>query len=361
MKIRAAVLERANAPMQLASLTLAAPGPQEVLVAVSHVGVCHTDIGVQATHPLPAVLGHEGAGEVVACGEAVDELSVGDRVVMTYGSCGVCRNCTEDLPSHCFDIPTLNFSGLTQQGGTTLRATDGRAVHGSFFYQSSFASHALAHQRNTIKVPDDLPAEVLAPLGCGVQTGVGAVVNTLRVSAGSTFVCMGAGSVGLSAVMAAKMVGCSKIIAVDTNADRRKIAKGLGATHVLNGDDSVVGEIVAMTGGGADFCFESAGAVATFHAAIECVRMGGHVGLAAVPNWVEGFHFHPGALAMGRTVTGVLEGSSRAKHFIPKMCEWVRKGLLPVHEIVTLYDFENINDALEDLENGRVIKPVLHL
>ncbi|MFK8053425.1 MAG: NAD(P)-dependent alcohol dehydrogenase [Woeseiaceae bacterium] len=361
MKTRAAVLHKHGESMQLENLELAVPTADEVIVQISHVGICHTDIGAQKSQPLPAVLGHEGTGVVIECGDAVDDLAIGDRVVLTYGSCGNCRNCQAELPSHCEQMPALNFSGYSPDGQTTLQDSKGNAVHGSFFYQSSFASHAIANQRNAIKVPDDLPPELLAPLGCGVQTGVGAVVNTLSVPAGSSMVCIGVGSVGLSAVMAAKMVGCTTIIAVDREPSRLEMAEALGATHVLPGNDETVAAVHQITSGGADYCFESAGNVATFHAAIESVRMGGHVGLAAVPEWAKGFHFYPGPLAMGRTITGVLEGSSVAKTFIPKLCDWLRDGSLPLHNIVQTYAFDDINSAIRDLDAGRVIKPVLML
>ncbi|MEO0997368.1 MAG: NAD(P)-dependent alcohol dehydrogenase [Pseudomonadota bacterium] len=359
MRIRAAVLEKPGAELRLRELELAAPGDGELIVEISSCGICHTDIGVQAMVPLPAVLGHEGTGIVVQRGPGVRSLSAGDRVALTFGSCGCCRNCRAGMPSHCFDAVALNFSGLSSSGTTTMRDDEGCAVHGSFFSQSSFASHALVNERNAVRIADDIPHRYLGPLGCGVQTGAGAVLNTLDVPAGSSIVCIGVGAVGLSAVMAAGIRGCREIIAIDTRRARLDLATELGATHTCLASAGMVGEVLEITSGGADFSLDTAGTVDTFHAAIACLRMGGHAGLASVPNWQDGFHFMPSQLALGRTVTGVLEGSSRPQAFIPELCRHFLAGRLPVDRLVQTYPFSGINRALDDLHHGRVVKPVL--
>ncbi|MEL7297123.1 MAG: NAD(P)-dependent alcohol dehydrogenase [Pseudomonadota bacterium] len=350
-----------DSDMHLMPLELAAPRDDEVLIEISHVGICHTDIGVQQQHPLPAVLGHEGYGTVIQCGDTVSDLTIGDRVVLTFGYCGQCRTCTMAEPAHCQQMPALNFSGLDRAGETTLTTTDGQPVHGSFFYQSSFASHAIAHQNNAVRVARDLPPALMATLGCGVQTGAGAVVNTFAAEPGASLVCVGVGSVGLSAIMAARIARCQWIIAVDPNPQRRQVALEVGATHVFDAADDWVGEVQTISDGGADYCLDTAGLVTTLHAALDCVRPGGHVALATVPHWSEGFHFHPAALAMGRTLTGIVEGSSNPQVFIPQLAQWVANGALPLDTIVTEYPFEAINTALDDLAAGRVIKPVLVL
>lgn len=355
MNITAAVLEAPNAPFVFRELRLAKPAPDELIVRITSSGICHTDIGVQNHHPLPAVLGHEGEGVVDQCGAAVTEFQVGDRVALSFGSCGCCAQCRVDTPAHCAQMAAFNFTGLSPTGNRTLSA----GVHGSFFYQSSFASHALVNSRNAIKVPHDLPHHLLGPLGCGVQTGVGAVINTLAVERGSSIVCIGAGAVGLSAIMGAKIAGCRVIVAVDFSASRLKLATSLGATHVFQASDNTLADVLALTGGGADYCIDSAGTESTFHDALNCVRVGGHVGLAAVPNWQEGFHFMPGPLAMGRTVTGIVEGSSDPKRFIPQLCQWIVDGQLPVERLITTYPYSRINQAVDDLRYARVIKPVV--
>ncbi len=359
MRIRAAVLEAPGEPMRFSELELDEPEDDELIVRITSAGICHTDIGIQPHVPTPIVLGHEGTGIVERCGAAVSSLSVGDRVALTFGSCGGCRNCTAGLPSHCFDMFGLNLAGYSRHGDTTLRSSNGGAVHGSFFYQSSFASHALVNERNAIRLPQDAQQAYLGPLGCGVQTGAGAVLNTLAAKPGTSIVCFGVGAVGLSAVMAARLAGCDNIIAVDLIDARLKMASELGAHHSLLADETIDEAIRDLTAGGADYSIDSAGTVQTFHSTIASVRMGGHAALAAVPNWADGFHFQPEALALGRTVTGVLEGSSRPASFIPRLYEWFRQGQLPIDRLVTLYPFSRINEAMDDLAQGRVIKPVV--
>lgn len=362
MRITAAVFEQRNEPFALRNLELASPGDGELIVEILATGICHTDLGMQAFHPTPSVLGHEGCGRVIECGPGVKTLSKGDLVVLTFGSCGSCGNCHRDLPSHCEHMMALNFGGKSPSGELTLKTEDGEGVHGSFFSQSSFASHALVTERNAITIsdPDASPA-MLAPLGCGVQTGAGAVTNTLDVGQGSSFVCFGVGAVGLSGIMAAKLRGCETIIAVDLHKDRLDLALELGATHVLEGNPEAGKAITELTKGGADYALETAGTLDTFHNAISCTRMGGHTAIVTVPNWAEGFHFNAADLALGRTVTGVLEGSSRPQQFIPQLYEWFQQGQMPLDKMVKEYPFNDINQALKDLESGKTIKPVLVL
>lgn len=360
MQIRAAVFEQRSQPFVLRDLELSGPGEGELIVEVLATGICHTDIGMQAFHPLPSVLGHEGCGRVLECGAGVKNLKPGDLVVLTFGSCGSCHNCHRDLPSHCEHMMALNFGGKSANGELTLKTADGQGVHGSFFSQSSFASHALVTERNAIAIDDPAASPaMLAPLGCGVQTGAGAIINTLKVEAGSSLVCFGVGAVGLSGIMAAKLQGCKTIIAVDINPQRLSLAEDLGATHSLIGDGSVVEAIAELTGGGADYALETAGTVDTFHSAIACTRMGGHTAIVTIPNWAEGFHFKGADLALGRSVTGVLEGSSRPHQFIPQLYQWFCQGQLPLDRLVKQYAFADINQALADLEQGLAIKPVL--
>ncbi|MEM9529349.1 MAG: NAD(P)-dependent alcohol dehydrogenase [Pseudomonadota bacterium] len=359
MKIQGAVLEAPGQPLSWQTLELDDPGPDEVSVRVTSVGICHTDIGIQAHHPLPAVLGHEGSGIVEQVGSAVTNLTAGDRVVLTFGSCGDCRNCHADLPSHCFNMMALNFSGLNGAGETTLRDQGNRPVHGSFFSQSSFATHALANERNAIRMPREADHVLLAPLGCGVQTGVGAVMNTLKATAGASIVVIGVGAVGLSAVMGAALLDLDPIIAIDIRPERLALAREMGATHTLESSETVLEAIVDLTGGGADFSFDTAGTEQTFHLNLKSLRQGGHGALAAIPNWMEGFHFFASDLALGRTLSGVLEGSSRPHTFIPQLYEWIEQGRLPVEKMIRTYPAAQINEALRDLEAGTAVKPVL--
>lgn len=362
MRIEAWVQRRAGEPPQLETLTLDDPRPDEVQVRVVAAGVCHTDLFAPLRFELPAVFGHEGAGVVERVGAAVTRVRPGDRVALTFGSCGGCRNCRKGSPAYCMDGHRLQFGGARADGSATLTDPAGRAVHGAFFQQSSFATHALATERNVVRIPDALPFELAAPLGCGIQTGAGAVLNTLACPAGSSLAVFGVGSVGLSAVMAARLAGCDPIIAVDVRPARLALARQLGATHTLDaGDGRVVDRIVAVTGGGADFSIETAGAEQTFRDAIDCLARLGTCGLCTVPNLGEPFPFAPLSILKGRTVTGVLEGSSVPAEFIPRLASLQLAGALPYERLVTRYDFAELPRALADAEAGRAIKPVLRL
>lgn len=359
MEIRAAVLTEPNQDMTIQTLQLDEPAADELVVKVTSAGVCHTDIGVQAMVALPAVLGHEGCGIVAQVGSGISNHKVGDRVALTFGSCGTCPSCSQTQPAYCYQAFETNFSGLNPHGKTTLSTLDGQAVHGSFFAQSSFASHALVTERNAIVMPDDGEHKLMGPLGCGVQTGAGTLLNVLQAQSGSSFVCIGVGAVGLSAIMAARLIGCETIIAVDPNSKRLALATELGATHTLAASDKVAAEVQQITSGGADYSFDTAGTQQTFHQVLECLHIGGHAAVANVPDWENDIPIRASALAMGRTISGVLEGGSIPEVFIPQLFNWYKDGKFPIDRLHTFYEFAEINKALEDLAHGRVIKPIL--
>jgi len=255
----------------------------------------------------------------------------------------------------------LNFAGIRGDGSKTIH-WNGAAINGSFFQQSSFASHALATERNIVKVGKDLPLELLGPLGCGIQTGAGAVMNTLRAEAGASIVVFGAGSVGLSAVMAARVQGCTPIIVVDVNPERLQFALQLGATHIVNGKaDDVVAQIQALTGGGARYSVETAGHASTFTGAIDCLAIGGACGLIAPPNNGAPIQWSPLNIVLGRSLLGVLEGSSNPDVFIPYLIDLYRAGQFPFDRLVKYYPFECVNDAIRDSKEGKVVKPILRM
>jgi len=363
MKVTAAVLRKAGEPFVLEELDLEAPRRGEVLVQVVATGVCHTDIGVQHIMPLPIVLGHEGAGIVEAVGEGVEKVAKGDWVVLTFGSCGHCPRCSAGVPAHCHNMRQLQFSGARVDGSATLHR-DGEVIHGAFFQQSSFATYALATERNVVRVDNpDVPLELLGPLGCGVQTGAGAVLNTLDVRAGASIAVMGAGSVGISAIMAARLAGCAQIIAVDTNPHRLALAQEVGATDILEVDDGGVAERIRdLTGTGADFSLETAGVVQSFNDSIACLGMGGTCAIVTVPNHGGSFEFSAREiLTGGRKVVGVLEGESLPDTFIPQLIESYAQGRFPMDRLATYYPFEQINQAVADSVSGKTIKPILRM
>ena len=231
---RIAVVSDAGADFAIEEREIADPGPHEVLIELVATGVCHTDLAVQAGDlptNYPVVLGHEGAGKVVATGSHVTDIAKGDHVVLSYGSCGHCRPCQEGDPAYCADFNPLNFLNK-RQGDDAPVFADG--PNAAFFQQSSFATYSIAHERNVVKIDADVDISLLGPLGCGIQTGAGAVMRTAQPKAGSSLLVSGVGSVGMAAVMGAKVAGCSPIIAVDTNEDRLKMAKELGATDTVH-------------------------------------------------------------------------------------------------------------------------------
>jgi aryl-alcohol dehydrogenase len=361
MKISAWVHRSADAPPTLESMTLDEPRPDELRVRLAACGVCHTDLFAPLRFGLPAVLGHEGAGVVEAVGERVTKFWPGDRVALTFGSCGHCANCTSGAPAYCVHGHELQFGGAREDGSGTLRAGE-TPVRGAFFQQSSFATHALATERNAVRIPDELPLELAGPLGCGIQTGAGAVLNTLRCRPGSSLAVFGAGSVGLSAVMAARLAGCAQVIAVDILPSRLALALELGATMVLDATEGEVADrIRSLTGGGAHYSLETAGAEQTFRDSIDCLARLGVCGLCTVPKLGAPIEFSPLAILKGRTVTGVLEGSSVPHEFIPRLAGLFLNGRLPYDRLVSYYDFDDLPRALDDAAHGRAIKPVIRM
>jgi aryl-alcohol dehydrogenase len=364
--VTAAVVETAGGEFSLSELELGAPAPDEVRVRIAASGICHTDLLMREGTfdvPMPVVLGHEGAGTVEAVGAAVTRVAVGDRVALSYSSCGGgCRNCAHGRPFYCLEFGPRNF-GAARLDGTTALLRNGDAVHSHFFGQSSFATHALVPQGNVVPVPDDIPFEVVAPFGCGIQTGAGSVINALRPPVGSSIAIFGAGGVGLSAVMAAALAGCSPIVAIDVKPVRLDLARELGATHV--GDASVddpVEAIAALTGGGARFSLETSGVASVLRQAVECLTLDATCGVVgAPPRGTEVSLDINHLMGGGRTVRGIVEGHSVPELFIPQLIELWRAGRLPVERLVRVYDFDQINEAMRDAEDGTVVKPVLRM
>jgi len=362
MKIQAAVIREKGGLFGIEDVDLDDPRPDEILVRLVATGICHTDVTLR-NNPLtlPIVLGHEGAGIVEKVGACVTKVKPGDAVVLSYVYCGHCPNCREGLPAYCTQSVMATFGGVRADGTTTL-SQSGEKIHGNFFGQSSLATHALTYETNVVRVPSSAPLELLGPLGCGIQTGAGAVINSLRVRVGSTLAVFGLGSVGLSAVMAAKIAGCSKIIGVDVKSNRLQLAGELGATHVLDGSQiNPVNEIRKITGEGAHYSLECAGNPRVFRQALECLRRPGVCGLmGGTPAGTE-VTFDMNSIMFGRSIRGILEGDSIPDLFIPQLVDFIVQGRFPLERLVTWYDFDQINQAVEDSEAGRTIKPILKM
>jgi aryl-alcohol dehydrogenase len=365
MKINAAVTRAKASPMSLETLDLEEPRDGEILVRVVATGICHTDIAMRdQTYPVPQpiVLGHEGAGVVEKVGRGVAKVAVGDHVVMSYNSCGHCDCCNEHAPNYCHDFFGRNFAGARPDGSSAL-SKDGQPIHGNFFGQSSFATYAVCHERNIVKVSKDAPLELLGPLACGIQTGAGAVINALKVGPGRSIAVFGAGSVGLSAVMAARVVGATTIIAVDVNPDRLEMAKELGATHVINPKSTdTVAEVMKITGVGVNYSFESTAIPAVIRQAMESLAprgVCGIVGASTLDTEISLNAMH--LMTAGRSIRGIVEGDSTVDVFIPQLVDLFLQGRFPFDKLVKFYPFDQINQAIHDTETGKAIKPVIRM
>lgn len=359
-RVRAAVLDAPGEPFTVRDAELGDPRPHEVLVAMTAAGVCHTDLTTAATWPAaltPMVFGHEGAGRVEAVGAEVKDLAPGDHVCLTFASCGRCGQCTADHPAYCLDGRRLNFSGGRGDGTTPLSLADGAPLYAGFFGQSSFATHALVHERGVVRMPPGLPPSVVAPLGCGGQTGAGTVLNRLRPAPGDALVVLGAGGVGLSALMAAVAAGCDPVVAVDPVASRRDLAVSLGATAALLPDDDLVAALRDVTGGGAHHVVDTTGRPEMLRRAVRALRPRGALALLGLGGEVA-FDLMS-LLNKGIRVHGVLEGDSDPRRFLPELVRLHRRGLFPVERLVTTFPFEEIGSAVAAMREGSAVKPVL--
>jgi aryl-alcohol dehydrogenase len=363
MKIKAAVIFEQDQPFQIQELELDGPQAGEVLVKVTACGVCHTDDVARKQIipvPLPAVFGHEGCGVIEDIGPGVTGFKKGDRVGFSYGYCGTCEACRTGHTYGCEDNRRLNFGG-TQFDGSKRLTLDGKPIS-SFFGQGAFATHAVVHVHNLIPVPDGVPLEMVGPLGCGLQTGAGAVLNYLKPDPSSSIIITGCGPVGLSAVMAAKIAGCTTIIACDVIDSRLEIARELGATHTINSRnvESVVDEVRKLTRIGAHYAIDCTGIGACVRQSLGCVRsLGTCVVLGATQELT--IHVENELMGPGKKLIGIVEGCSVPQVFIPKLLEYYKKGMFPFDKLMTYYDFEEINQAFEDTHGGKVIKAVLRM
>jgi aryl-alcohol dehydrogenase len=364
MRIRAAVTESKGVPFAVEELELGELRPDEVLVEVKASGICHTDLICRDQWmpvPLPAVLGHEGAGIVREVGSLVTKVAPGDRVAMSFDSCGSCANCLRGRSAYCRDFFVRNF-GAARPDGTSALSRDGDPVHAHFFGQSSFATHAVASARNVVKLPEDVDLGIAAPFGCGIQTGAGAVLNVLRPPPGSSLVIFGTGAVGLSAVMAGVIAGCTTIVGFDIRPARLELARELGATHTIDARavDDVGEELRRITGGGADNSLETTGAPAVLRTAVDALAPAGTCGVIGAPALgTEVALDVNNILGFGRIVRGIVEGDSIPELFIPRLLEQWRLGRFPVDRMMAFYDLDQINEAVRDAEEGTTIKPVL--
>lgn len=360
----AAVVRSSGGPFETEDVSFDEPRSDEIIVRIVASGMCHTDLMVRDDRPevLPAILGHEGAGVVEAVGAGITDLAPGDQVLMSYPSCGLCRHCNAGRWAYCDHISALKFACSRLDGSTSAQDSAGNGLHNHFFGQSSFGSLAVTNRRNVVKVDVGDQLAMLAPLGCGVQTGAGAIINSLAVPAGASVAVFGAGAVGLSAIMAAKLVGATTIVAVDTVDSRLELARELGATHTHNaqqgGSVEAVREVSA--GRGVEYALEATGHPAVFTDAVHSLGQLGTLGfVGAAPRGALGELNLLESMMSGRRIMGVLQGDSVPPVFIPRLIDLYQRGLLPIDRLITTYPFADINTAAHHCETGQTIKPVL--
>ncbi|WP_334185497.1 NAD(P)-dependent alcohol dehydrogenase [Novosphingobium sp.] len=363
LSITAAVVRENNGPFILEETRLASLRDDEILVRIVSAGVCHTDAAARAglmPISLPAVLGHEGAGVVEQIGRAVTGCVPGDHVVLTFDSCGVCSECDDAHPASCRASVPLNFGGARQDGSHGLHSTMG-PLSDRFFGQSSFATYAIANDRNVIPVTKDAPLHLLAPLGCGVQTGAGAVINSLRVQAGQSIAIFGVGTVGLAAVMAAKLAGAGRIMVIDKVDARLELARTLGATDCIKSETGdLATAILSRLPEGLNHAIDTTASPVIVEAALRALGPRGHCCMLGSPRPGSTLPIDLLAFLSGtKRLSAVIEGDSNPKLFIPYLVERFVEGSFPVDKLVRLYPFGEINAAFADAAAGATVKPIL--
>lgn len=372
MKTRAAVLTASGAsrpyarsrPLSIASVDLDPPGAGEVLVAIKAAGLCHSDLSVingDRPRPLPMALGHEAAGVVAELGQGVEDLQVGDHVVLVFvPSCGHCSPCAEGRPALCEPAAAANAAGTLLSGARRI-AMDGKAIH-HHLGCSAFAEHATVSRRSLVKIDKGLPLEVAALFGCAVLTGVGAVINTANVRAGSSVAVVGLGGVGLCSVLGARAAGARHVVVVDLAEDKLALARSLGASHTFNaGDPATPAAIREATAGGVDTAIEMAGSVKAFDLAYRITRRGGTTVTAGLPPPQATWGMSPvNLVAEERTIKGSYIGTCVPARDLPRYIELHQRGHLPVQALMSgVLKLEDINHGFDLLNEGAAVRQVI--
>ena len=372
MKIRAAVLREmglpapyaVSKPLSVEMVELAPPGQGEVLVKIRAAGLCHSDLSVinsDRPRPMPMALGHEAAGVVEALGDGVNDLAVGDHVVMVFvPSCGHCPTCAEGRPALCEPGAVANGAGTLLSGARRISNDTGMVNH--HLGCSAFAEYATVSRRSLVKVDKDLPFEHAALFGCAVLTGVGAVVNTGRVQAGASVAVVGLGGVGLAALLGARAAGAREIVAIDLSPEKRALALELGATHAFDAADAECVEAVrAATKGGLETVFEMAGSIRAFDTAYRITRRGGTTITAGLPPPTATFALPMvNLVAEERTVKGSYIGTCVPVRDLPRYITLFQRGRLPVDRLMSgTIRLDEINDGFDRLAQGTVVRQIV--
>ena len=365
MDVRAALAWGAGKPLSVEKVQLAGPRAGEVLVEIKATGVCHTDeftrSGADPEGLFPAILGHEGAGVVVDVGPGVSTLRKGDHVIPLYTpECRQCKSCLSRKTNLCTAIRATQGKGLMPDG-TSRFSINGKPVH-HYMGCSTFANFTVLPEIAAAKIRDDAPFDKVCYIGCGVTTGIGAVINTAKVEPGANVVVFGLGGIGLNVVQGARMVGANMIIGVDLNPAREVLARKFGLTHFVNSKGSdVVAEIVELTGGGADYSFECIGNVEVMRQALECCHRGWGVSvIIGVAGAGQEIRTRPFQLVTGRVWKGTAFGGARGRSDVPRIVDWYMEGRINIDDLIThKLPLERINDAFELMHKGESIRSVV--
>ncbi|MBX3275490.1 MAG: S-(hydroxymethyl)glutathione dehydrogenase/class III alcohol dehydrogenase [Sandaracinaceae bacterium] len=367
MKIRAAVARAPGAPLSIEDVELEGPKAGEVLVELRATGVCHTDAytlsGADPEGIFPSILGHEGAGVVVEVGAGVRSLAVGDHVIPLYtAECRECRFCLSQKTNLCQAIRATQGRGLMPDGTSRFSAGGETLYH--FMGTSTFATHTVLPEISLAKIREDAPFDVVCLLGCGVTTGLGAVIKTAKVEAGANVVVFGLGGVGLSVIQGAKLVGAAKIVGVDTNPDKKAWGERFGMTHFVNPKEiegDLVAHLIELTGGGADYSFECVGDVRLMRQALECCHKGwGESIIIGVAGSGQEIATRPFQLVTGRVWRGSAFGGVRGRTELPELVDWFMEGRIEVSSLVThRMKLDDINTAFDLMHDGSSIRSVV--
>ena len=367
MKIRAAVAHRAGAPLSLEEVDLEGPRQGEVLVELKATGVCHTDAytlsGADPEGLFPCILGHEGAGVVREVGPGVRDVAVGDHVIPTYiPECRQCESCLHPRTNLCTAIRATQGQGLMPDGTSRFSLKGERVLH--YMGTSTFASHTVLPEIAVAKIRPDAPFDKVCYVGCGVTTGIGAVIHTAKVEAGSRVVVFGLGGIGLNVIQGARLVGARQIVGVDVNPAKRALAERFGMTDFVNPKEAggdLVAHLVDLTGGGADYSFECIGKVETMRQALECCHRGwGESVIIGVAGAGEEIATRPFQLVTGRVWRGTAFGGARGRTDVPRIVDWYMEGKIEIDPLIThTLPFEKINDAFGLMHAGESIRSVV--
>jgi len=367
MKTRAAVATGAGKPLSIEEVDVDGPREGEVLVEIKATGVCHTDAyalsGADPEGLFPAILGHEGAGVVVEVGKNVTSLKAGDHVIPLYvPECRNCDYCTSGKTNLCQAIRLTQGRGKMPDGTSRFSLGGKELLH--YMGTSTFSNHTVVPEIALAKIREDAPFDKVCYIGCGVTTGIGAVINTAKVQAGDNVVVFGLGGIGLNVVQGARMVGADKIVGVDINPARRPLAEKFGMTHFVNpndvGDD-LVAHLVNLTGGGADFSFECIGNVKVMRQALECCHKGwGTSVIIGVAGAGEEISTRPFQLVTGRNWRGTAFGGAKGRTDVPMIVEWYMNGKINIDDLIThTMPLDDINRAFELMHAGESIRSVV--